>query len=63
MPEFINEYEMFKSLSDFIHYSKGIDTPLRHKLIKKINEFLSENQLDTDTHDFVDLSKLNNDPQ
>ena len=58
MNEFKSEYEMFKTLSDFIHYSKRVDTPLRHKLIKKINEFLKENELDTDMHDFVDLRKM-----
>lgn len=60
MGTFINEYEMFKALDNFIHHSKGINTPLRNKLIKKINEFLKENKLDTDQHKFIDLSKLDN---
>jgi len=60
MASFINEYVMFKSLDKFIYHSKGIDTPLRNKLIKKINEFLEENELDRDQHNFVDLRKLEN---
>lgn len=58
MQDFKNEKEMFRSLSDFIHYSKSVSTPLRHKLIKKITEFLSENELDTDPHEFVDSGKI-----
>lgn len=57
---FINEFAMFKSLDEFIYHSKGINTPLRNKLIKKINEFLKQNKLDTDQHNFVDLNKLDN---
>lgn len=55
---FKTEKEMFIELDNFIFKSKGIQTELRTKLIAKINEFLKENKLDTDRHNFVDFNAL-----
>lgn len=58
MPTFINQKMMFAALDDFIYKSKGVKGELRDKLIKSINEFISENELDSDQHNFIDITKI-----
>lgn len=55
---FETEKQLFKALDDFIYKSKGVDTELRNKLISKVREFINENGLDTDPHNFIDLTKI-----
>ena len=58
MEQFKTEKEMFIELDNFIYKSKGVKSELRNNLISKINEFLRENKLDTDTHDFVNYTNI-----
>ena len=54
MKMFKNESEMLIELDHFIYKMKSLyDSKLREKLLFKINEFLSENDLDEDQHDYV----------
>jgi len=51
---FNTEKEMLQALDEFIYKLKGLPkSKLRNELITKINEFLSDNKLDTDKDVFV----------
>lgn len=56
---FTHEQEMLVALDDFLYKCKGVpSSQLRNQLISKVNQFLHENKLDTDQHNFVTLSCL-----
>jgi hypothetical protein len=51
------EKEMLIELDSFVYKTKSLqNSELRNKLILKINEFLHENKLDGDKHNFVDFN-------
>lgn len=50
---------MMDALDMFIYKSESLcHEPLRNDCIKKINDFLEDNKLNTDPHNFVDMSKV-----
>ncbi|MDH4127152.1 MAG: hypothetical protein OEV44_00250 [Spirochaetota bacterium] len=53
MNQFKNDSEMLKELDDFMYKCKGFNSKLRESLINKIGEFLKQNKLDSDQHNFV----------
>jgi len=58
MKQFENEKEMLKELDDFMYKSKSLrGSFLRDELISKIKEFLNQQGLDGNQHDFVDFNK------
>jgi hypothetical protein len=61
MITFNSELEMLKELDNFIYKCKGkniITSSLRQNLLNHINEFLDENKLNSDLHDFIDLDNF-----
>ena len=59
MKQFENEKEMLKELDDFMYKSKSLrGSFLRDELISKIKEFLNQQGLDGNQHDFVDFNKI-----
>ena len=58
MEMFKNEKEMLKELDDFMYRAKSLrGSFLRDELISKIKEFLEQQGLDGNQHDFVDFNK------
>jgi len=59
MKQFENEKEMLKELDDFMYKSKSLrGSFLRDELIRKIKEFLNQQGLGGNQHDFVDFNKI-----
>jgi hypothetical protein len=54
---FRTDIEMLVALDDFYFKSKGLNSTLRNEIIQKIDEFLENNDLDTDQHNFVNYNK------
>jgi len=58
MKQFENEKEMLKELDDFMYKAKSLQGSfLRDELISRIKEFLNQQDLDDNQHDFVDFNK------
>jgi len=58
MEMFKNEKEMLKELDDFMYSAKSLrGSFLRDELISKIKEFLEQQGLDGNQHDFVNFNK------
>jgi len=58
MKQFENEKEMLKELDDFMYKAKSLQGSfLRDELISRIKEFLNQQGLDDNQHDFVDFNK------
>lgn len=58
MDQFKSEGEMLIYIDDFLFKSKGVKSELRNELVEAINKVLEKHDLNTDDHNFVDLSKL-----